>query len=55
MMNAADSQILTIITNIVEQYGCKIRDIDLDNQIIDIDGPEESKIACALALEDVLG
>jgi hypothetical protein len=55
MTKLEDSQLLTVVTNIVEQHGCKIIEIDLENYVLNIDGPEEAQLKCALALEDVLG
>ena len=55
MTNLEDSQLLTVVTNIVEQHGCRIVEIDLENYVLNIDGPEDAQLKCALALEDVLG
>ena len=55
MTDLEDSQLLTLVTNIVEQHGCRIVEIDLENYVLNIDGPEEAQLQCALALEDVLG
>ena len=49
-----EAQMITIVKNVVEQHGCKLVDIDLDNHILNIDGPEEAQAACAMALADVL-
>jgi len=45
---------LNLITRIVEQHGCRIVDVDFDSYRIDLDGPEESQAACALALAEAL-
>ena len=50
-----EAQILTIITNIVEKHGCRIKEVDVENRLIDLEGPEEAKVACAMALADLLG
>jgi hypothetical protein len=55
MSELTDDQILTIVKNVVEQHGCKLVDFDLENQVINIEGPEEAKAECALALQEVLG
>lgn len=55
MSELTDDQILTIVNNVVEQHGCKLVDIDLENQILNIEGPEDAKAACAIALQEVLG
>ena len=56
-MNAPlkDEQLLTIVKNLVEQNGCRLVDIDFDNHILNIEGPDEAQAKCALALEEVLG
>lgn len=56
-MNEAmdDAQLLTIVKNVVEQHGCKLVDVDLENFIINIEGPEEAKAECAIALGKILG
>jgi len=50
-----EAQLLTIVTHIVEQHGCRLVDFDPDNQIINVEGPEEAKTQCAMALASVLG
>lgn len=55
MAELTDAQLLTIVKNIVDQHGCQLVDIDLENHILNIDGPPEARAECALALQDVLG
>jgi hypothetical protein len=50
-----EAQMITVVKNVVEQHGCTLVEIDFENQILNIDGPEEAKAACALALAEVLG
>lgn len=45
---------LTLITNIAQAHGCKLIDVDLEKHHIRLEGPEENKIACAIALEEAL-
>lgn len=54
MTDMDDSQLLTLITSIVEQHGCRIIDIDLADQIINIEGPEDAKVQCAMAIGKIL-
>jgi hypothetical protein len=54
MNESVDTPSLDIIVKTVEQYGCKLVDIDLDNHILNIEGPEAAQTACALALEKLL-
>ena len=55
MTELTDAQLLTIVKNIVDQHGCRIIEIDLENHILNIDGPEHARAECALALQEVLG
>jgi hypothetical protein len=50
-----EDQLLTIVKNVVEQNGCRLVEIDFENHVLNIDGPEENQARCALALQDVLG
>jgi phage tail tube protein FII len=50
-----EDQLLTIVKNVVEQNGCQLVEIDFENHVLNIDGPEDKQAACALALQDVLG
>ena len=55
MNELTDEQVLTIVTNVVEQHGCKLIDVDLENHILNIEGPEEARAECAMALGQILG
>ncbi len=54
MTELSDAQILTIVKNTVEQHGCKLVEIDLENKVLNLAGPESSKVKCALELAKVL-
>jgi hypothetical protein len=54
MLDTKNSQLLTIIANTVEKHGCKLAEVDLDNHIINLEGPEKNKEACAKALAEIL-
>lgn len=54
MLNTNEFQLLTIIVNTIEKHGCKLADIDLDNHIINLEGPETNQAACAKALAEIL-
>jgi hypothetical protein len=51
----SDAELVRMIRQIVEEHGCTIVNIDLGNQILNIDGPEEAQVACAIALGHLLG
>lgn len=49
-----EAQLLTIVKNTVEQHGCQLVEIDLENKILHLEGPETAKVKCAQALSKVL-
>ena len=49
-----EAQLLTIVKNTVEQYGCQLVEIDLENKILHLEGTEAAKVQCARALAKVL-
>ncbi len=53
-MSMTQEQQLQIIIHIVQKHGCTIQELDLEKKIIDIDGPTEGKINCAMELEQLL-
>jgi hypothetical protein len=55
MTKMDESQMLTIVTNIIEKNGCRLVDFDAENQTINIEGPDDAKVRCAIELEDILG
>jgi hypothetical protein len=55
MTKMDESKMLTIVTNIIENNGCKLVDFDAENRTINIEGPEEAKVQCAIDLEEILG
>lgn len=54
-MELSDAQLLTIVKNVVEEHGCKLVDVDFENQVINLEGPEDAKERCAVALAEILG
>jgi hypothetical protein len=51
MTELTREQTIQLITTIVARHGCSIRELDVDNYILDIDGPSEAREACAKELE----
>ena len=47
--------ILTLLVNIIQKHGCSIRDIDLEKNIIDIDGDIDNLVECAAEMDELLG
>ncbi len=54
MTDLSDAQLLTVVQNVVEKYGCKIVEFDLETKTINLEGPEDAKADCARAIMDVL-
>ena len=50
-----DTTFLNVLKNTVEQHGCTIVDIDIDNHVINLDGPDDALAACARAISDLVG
>jgi hypothetical protein len=55
MTELNDAQLLTVVQNVAEKFGCKIANFDFDKKIINIEGPEDAKADCARAIVDILG
>jgi hypothetical protein len=50
MTELSREQIIQLISTIVARHGCSIIEMDVDNYILDIDGPAEAREACAREL-----
>lgn len=55
MVNMDETTFLNMLKMTVEHHGCSIVDYDLDNHIINLDGPEDAVSACALAIAELVG
>ncbi len=55
MSQLTDDQVITIVKNVVEQHGCMLVEIDIENHVLNIEGPDDAQARCAIALQDVLG
>lgn len=55
MENMDEGLFLTMLKQTVERHGCKIVDIDIENKMINLDGPEESVDSCARAIAELIG
>jgi c-di-GMP-binding flagellar brake protein YcgR len=49
-----DDKIIRLVTQEAEKFQAKIKQIDLEKQILDIDCPEENKAECAVAIQKIL-
>ena len=44
---------LNMIKTTVEKHGCKIVEVDLENHVLNLDGPDESVADCARAIAEL--
>jgi hypothetical protein len=49
-----DAEVIKLITKEAKRFGAKVKKIDLEKQILDIDCPDENRVECAVALEKIL-
>jgi hypothetical protein len=49
-----DTLFLNILKTTVENHGCTIVDVDLENHVINLDGPDDKVAACALAISKLI-
>jgi hypothetical protein len=49
-----DAEVIRLITKEAEKFQAKVKQIDLEKQILDIDCPDENRVECAIALQKIL-
>ena len=49
-----DTMFLNVLKTTVENHGCTIIDVDLENHIVNLDGPDDAVAACARAISDLV-
>jgi hypothetical protein len=49
-----DAEVIRLITKEAEKFRAKVKKIDLEKQILDIDCPDENRVECAVALQKIL-
>jgi c-di-GMP-binding flagellar brake protein YcgR len=49
-----DDRVIRLVTQEAEKFQAKIKKIDLEKQILDIDCPDENKAECAVAIQKIL-
>lgn len=52
--SSADQYFLTTASIIASQYNCEIEDIDLDNCVVFLKGPDDKQVDCCRALINAL-
>lgn len=55
MTDYNDTVFLNMLALVVDKHGCRLVEVDLDNQVIKFEGPEDKKVGCALAIQTLLG
>jgi len=54
ILDKEDDRVIRLVKQEAERFNAKINKIDLKGQVLDIDCPEESKEACAVAIQKIL-
>jgi|ABPY01.1.fsa_nt_gi hypothetical protein len=54
VLDKEDDRVIRLAKQEAAKFNAKVNKIDLKNQVLDIECPEESKEACAAAIEKVL-
>jgi c-di-GMP-binding flagellar brake protein YcgR len=54
IVDKQDDRVIRLITQEAEKFQAKIKKIDLEKQILDIDCPDENKAECAVAIQKIL-
>jgi len=49
-----DAEVIRLITKEAKKFRAKVKEIDLQKQILDIDCPDENRVECAVALQKIL-
>jgi hypothetical protein len=49
-----DTMFLNVLKTTVENHGCTIVDIDLENHIVNLDGPDDAVADCARAISELV-
>ncbi len=50
-----DTTFLNVLKMTVENHGCSIIDIDLENHVVNLDGPDDAVADCARAIAKLVG
>ena len=48
------AEVIRLITKEAEKFRAKVKEINLEKQILDIDCPDENRVECAVALQKIL-
>ncbi len=54
ILDKQDDKIIRLVTREAKRFKAKVKCIDLEKQIFDIDCPDENKAECAVAIQKIL-
>jgi|GEM_PF-2594812 len=54
IVDQQDDKIIRLVRLEAEKFQAKIKKIDLEKQILDIDCPDDNKAECAVAIQKIL-
>jgi hypothetical protein len=54
VLDKRDDEIIRRVTETARRFQAKVKQIDLEKQILDIDCPDENRVECAIALQKIL-
>lgn len=54
IVDQQDDKIIRLVRREAEKFQAKIKKIDLEKQILDIDCPDDNKAECAVAIQKIL-
>ena len=52
--NKHDAEVIRLVRLEAKRFEAKVKQIDLEKQILDIDCPDENKVECAIAIQKIL-
>jgi len=52
--NKRDAEVIRLVKLEAEKFEAKVKQIDLEKQILDIDCPDENKVECAMAIQKII-
>ena len=54
IMSKEDDKVVRLVRKEARKFDAKVKKIDLKQQILDLDCPEENKAECAVAIQKIL-
>ena len=54
ILDQQDDTIIRLVRQEAEKWKAKVKQIDLKNQILDIECPDENRAECAVAIQKIL-